>query len=483
MRRTKIVATLGPASWDESVIGQLLEAGMNVARLNFSHGEHEVHHRTLARLRKAAVAAQKPLAVLQDLCGPKIRTGVVAGNSPILLEPGETVILAAGEPQARAGRIGISHAQVVDELTAGDAIYLKDGLFSLEVEKIAGPEIHCRILQGGLLESRKGVNVPGRELKGIPAVTEKDWQDLEWGLAHDVDYVALSFVRDPADVRAVQKRIRAAGKNIPVVAKIEKPQALEKIDEIVRTADGVMVARGDLGVELPPERVPLVQKKLIALCLEHERPVITATQMLESMTENTRPTRAEVSDVANAIFDGTDAVMLSGETASGNHPVEALTTMARIAESADAFISARPSYRRRDSFAVPDNVGEAIGRAAELISRDLKLAVICVGDVDGSRTVAAAASRPDAFIVAMASDEIVHRRMSLLWGVTPVRIPKVERGSDLLLQAEKISRRLGLANEGEWIVLMAGSPHELPGPVNTLRVHRLGAPNRDHGGS
>jgi pyruvate kinase len=475
MRRTKIVATIGPASWDEPTIEKLIRAGMDCARLNFSHGDHATHQRTLERIRRISDELNRQVAVIQDLCGPKVRTGTVE-DTTVTLTPGDDVILVAGDDKAVEGRVGVSHRQVADEVKPGDHVYLKDGLLELEVKEISGAEILCRVLTGGDLGSRKGVNIPGSPLSGIPAVTEKDWRDLEWGIEHEVDYVALSFVRSPHEIRQVQSRLRESGMQTPVIAKIEKPQALEKIDEIVRASDGIMVARGDLGVELPPERVPLEQKSLIALCMEHERPVITATQMLESMISKARPTRAEVNDVANAIFDGTDAVMLSGETATGSHPVDALSMMARIAESADDFIASRPTYRRRDSFATPDNVGEAIGRAAELIARDLDLAVICVGDVDGTRIQAAAASRPDAEIIGLCSDPVVLRRMSLLWGVTPILTPPVERGSDLLAQSVEITRRLGLAEDGEWIVLMAGSPHEKPGPVNTLRLLHLGEP-------
>lgn len=490
MRRTKIVATIGPASWERAVFADLVDAGLDVARLNFSHGDHSGHKKTLEMIRSVSSEKNRHIAVMQDLCGPKVRTGIVAepegeslgdgkekdakkAQKKLTLDPGSTVILACGEKISRPGRIGISHREVAEESAPGDRIFIHDGLIELQVLEVKGKEIHCEVVVGGDVGSRKGVNLPDAELKKIPAVTEKDWKDLEWGIKNEVDYVALSFVRRPEEIRSLQKYIEEKGASIPVIAKIEKPQALQCMDEIVRTADGVMVARGDLGVELPPQQVPLVQKDLIALAMEHERPVITATQMLESMNENKRPTRAEVSDVANAIFDGTDAVMLSGETASGKYPVDALKTMADIAGAADEFIQSKPNYRRREEFAIPDNVGEAIGRAAELIARDLELKAIFVPDVEGSRARAASASRPDAEIYGISWNHSVLRRMALLWGVTPVYMVRVERGSELITQAQELALEKNIATSEEWIVIMTGSPHDAPGPVNSLRLHQI----------
>lgn len=476
MRRTKIVATIGPSSWNEDIFAELVDCGLDIARLNFSHGDHERHAKTLAMIRAVSEKKGRHVAVLQDLCGPKVRTGKVSpdgGSDVVHLEPDDHVVLAAGDPHSKPGRIGISHREIALESRTGDRIFISDGLIELLILDVVDTEIHCKVVVGGDVGSRKGVNLPGSELKGIPAITTKDWADLEWGIRNRVDYVALSFVRRPEEIKALQQNIRKNGVHIPVIAKIEKPQALERIDEIVRTADGVMIARGDLGVELPPQQVPLVQKSLIALSMEHERPVITATQMLESMTENRRPTRAEVSDVANAIFDGTDAVMLSGETASGKHPVCALSTMADIAEAADEFIRKQPHFRRREGFAIPDNVGEAVGRAAELIARDLDLKAIFVPDVDGTRARAASASRPDAKIYGMSWEPAVLRRMALLWGVATVQMPLAKRGSELIEQAEKLAIEKNAAASGDWIVIMTGSPHEVPGPVNTLRLHQI----------
>ncbi len=476
MRRTKIVGTIGPASWSEDTFSKLVDGGLDVARLNFSHGDHERHSTTLEMIRAVSEKKGRHIAVLQDLCGPKVRTGKVLdddGAGVLQLEPGDVVILAAGESYSKPGRIGISHRAIALESKPGDRVFISDGLIELLILNVKDNEIHCSVVVGGEVGSRKGVNLPGSELKGIPAITEKDWEDLDWGIRNKVDYVALSFVRRPEEIQALRKRIHESGGDIPVIAKIEKPQALDRIDEIVRAADGVMVARGDLGVELPPQQVPLVQKSLIALAMEHERPVITATQMLESMTENRRPTRAEVSDVANAIFDGTDAVMLSGETASGKHPVSALSTMADIAEAADEFIRTQPCFRRREGFAVPDNVGEAVGRAAEQIARDLDLKAIFVPDVDGTRARAASASRPDAKIYGMSWKPEVLKRMALLWGVETVWMPLVKRGSELIEQAEKLAIEKNAACSGDWIVIMTGSPHEDPGPVNTLRLHQI----------
>lgn len=482
MRRTKIIATLGPASWDEPVLRELIAAGLDVARLNFAHGNRDTHGRTLDRVRRLAAEAGRFVGVLQDLGGSKLRTGKIAAGdvgAAIELKAGEHVVLVAGQATTEPGRIGVSHRAIVTETSPGQRIFLSDGRLELRIVERQGDELVCAVIRGGQLGSRQGINIPGAILSAVPAVTDKDWADLEWGLEHGVDFVALSFVRSPDDILAVKQRIAAAGASVWVIAKIEKPQALERIDEIIQAADGIMIARGDLGVELDAARVPLVQKELIRLANQHECPVITATQMLESMTESPRPTRAELSDVANAIFDGTDALMLSAETASGRFPVQALSMMADIATASDEYIHEHPVEQRRDLFAPPDNVGEAIGRAAERITRELDIRAIFVADVDGSRALAASKSRPGAQLLGLATDDRILRRMNLLWGVTPIKMPPIERGSKLLPLAEKLAVQRRLAQPGDWLVLLSGSPHTESGPTNVLRLHQIGALHAD----
>ncbi len=336
-RHSKIVCTIGPATRSPRMIDRLLGAGMDVARLNFSHGSHEEHAKNISMLRATAIEHEKPIAILADLQGPKIRTGPLAGGGPVLLRTGQRFVITTAKVLGDSTRVNTVFTPLPREVHRGDRILLSDGLIELHVERVSGREVICEVANGGALGEHKGINLPGVKLR-VPALTPKDRADLVFALKHGADYIAVSFVRRPEDVLLAKQLIRRAGKDVPVIAKLEKPEAIENLDAILRAADGVMVARGDLGVEMNPERVPVVQKTIIARAREFRRPVITATQMLESMTENPRPTRAEASDVANAIFDGSDAVMLSAETASGKYPVEAVGMMARIIEEAEASI-------------------------------------------------------------------------------------------------------------------------------------------------
>ena len=344
-RHSKIVCTIGPASGSRRMIEKLLQAGMDVARLNFSHGTHAQHAATIALLRAAALKQGKTIAILADLQGPKIRTGTLAGGQPVYLSAGQQFIITTARILGDSTRVNTTFTPLPREVHKGNRILLSDGLIELRVMQVRGREVICKVINGGALGENKGINLPGVQLR-VPALTPKDQEDLIFALKHDANYIAVSFVRRPEDVLQAKALIRKAGKDTPVIAKLEKPEAIENLDAILRAADGVMVARGDLGVEMSPERVPVVQKMIIARAREFRRPVITATQMLESMTGNPRPTRAEASDVANAIFDGSDAVMLSAETASGKYPVEAVQMMARIIEEAEKSITEfpRPSH-------------------------------------------------------------------------------------------------------------------------------------------
>ena len=328
-RHSKIVCTIGPATRNPRMIRKLIEAGMDVARLNFSHGSHEEHGENIAMLRDAGVAIKKPLAILIDLQGPKIRTGAMATGEKVLLRAGQKFTITTAKVLGDSTRVSTIFKPLPQEVKSGDRILLADGLIELLVDRVRGQEVICQVANGGLLGQHKGINLPGVKLR-VPALTEKDRMDLRFALKHGADYIAVSFVRRAEDVMLAKSLIKRAGKDTPVIAKLEKPEAIENLEAILTVADGVMVARGDLGVEMNPERVPVVQKTIIARAREFRRPVITATQMLESMTENPRPTRAEASDVANAIFDGSDAVMLSAETATGKYPVDAVSMMARI---------------------------------------------------------------------------------------------------------------------------------------------------------
>ena len=353
-RHSKIVCTIGPASSSPRIIERLMRAGMDVARLNFSHGKHEDHAHSIATLRAAAIEHEKPIALIADLQGPKIRTGPLAGGTPVTLRAGQRFVITTARVPGDANCVSTTFRPLPREVHRGNRILLSDGLIELRVEKVRGQEVICEVVNGGALGQHKGINLPGIQLR-VPALTSKDRKDLAFALTQDVNYIAVSFVRHPEDVVLAKNLIRRAGKDTPVIAKLEKPEAIENLDAILRVADGVMVARGDLGVEMNPERVPVVQKMIITRAREARRPVITATQMLESMTQNPRPTRAEASDVANAIFDGSDAVMLSAETASGKYPVEAVAMMARIIEEAEAqyhrispSVPARETQSRRD---------------------------------------------------------------------------------------------------------------------------------------
>src|SRR6202142_1264677 len=422
LRHSKIVCTIGPATRSPRMIRKLMQAGMDVARLNFSHGTHEEHAQNFARLREAAVELGKPLAILADLQGPKIRTGALAGGGTVTLRTGQKFVITTAKVLGDSTRVSPIFRPLPKEVKAGDRILLSDGLIELRVEKVRGREVNCQVVNGGTLGEHKGINLPGVKLH-VPALTAKDRADLRFALMHGADYIAVSFVRRREDVLLAKRLIRAAKKDTPVIAKLEKPEAIENLEAILKASDGVMVARGDLGVEMNPERVPVVQKNIIARAREFRRPVITATQMLESMTENPRPTRAEASDVANAIFDGSDAVMLSAETATGKYPIESVGMMSRIIKEAEGSIHEFPRPVGEERMRVPETVAELVCHA----SRELHMKLIAVFTHSGFTARLVSRYRPLVPIVAFTPEARTRRRMALIWGVIARGIADVHK--------------------------------------------------------
>lgn len=468
-RRSKIVCTLGPASWSEAMIDHLMRVGMDVVRLNFSHGTHTEHARTIARVREASVRYEKPIAILADLQGPKIRTGPLAQGKPVQLVAGQRFTITTQMVAGNATWVSTTFPQLAHEVRKNDRILLADGLIELRVLRTLRDRVTCEVINGGELGEYKGINLPGVRLS-VPAMTHKDREDLRFALAHGVNYVAVSFVRTPKDVRAATSAIRRAGKNTPVIAKLEKPEAIDNLDEILAIADGVMVARGDLGVEMSPELVPVVQKKIISRAREFRRPVITATQMLESMTKNPRPTRAEASDVANAIFDGTDAVMLSAETATGRYPVETVQMMDRIIRAAEGSIREFPRPARSEDLKIAETACELITHASE----ELKMKVIAVFTHSGSTAQLISKYRPHTAIVAFSPEAQTRRALSLIWGVLPRTISAVKSIDALTAVAEKRLLEEKLVRQGDIIGIVAGTPMGVRGTTNFMKFHVIG---------
>ncbi|MCL6481014.1 MAG: pyruvate kinase [Firmicutes bacterium] len=468
-RRAKIVCTLGPATNTPEMIDRLVRAGMDVARLNFSHGTHAEHARMIAAVRAASGRYEKPIAILADLQGPKIRTGKLAGGKPVWLRTGDEVVLTTEDMAGEARRISTNYRDLPKEVRLGDRILLADGLIELRVTGRSRREVRCVVVHGGELGEHKGINLPGVRLR-TSAFTEKDRRDLEFALEHEVNYVAVSFVRRAEDVLAVKQAIARAKQDTPVIAKLEKPEAIDQLDAILAAADGVMVARGDLGVEMSPEKVPVVQKQIIARARDFRVPVITATQMLESMTQSPRPTRAEASDVANAIFDGTDAVMLSGETAVGRYPVESVAMMDRIVREAEASALTVMRPQRPARLGISETISEAVCHAAEQLS----MRVIAVFTQSGSTARLISKYRPRPPIIAFSPIQETRRRMSLYWGVVPRKIHSVRDIDSLAALAERRLLEEKLVRRGDVVAIVAGTPFGIPGTTNFLKLHRIG---------
>ena len=467
-RRAKIICTIGPACSTESAMRDLLRLGMDIARLNFSHGTHEDHAHNIQRLRRAAQREGHTVCILQDLQGPKIRTGLLEQRKPVLLKTGSIVTITPRDTPGSASRISTTFPDLARELRPGACVLLSDGLIELRVRTIRGKDVLCDVINGGLLGEHKGINLPGVALS-IPALTGKDRKDLEFGLAHGVDAIAMSFVRTAQDVTTVKRIIAGHGSDVPLIAKLEKPQAIDHLEEILEVADGVMVARGDLGVEMAPEKVPVIQKHIIRRAAVWRRPVITATQMLESMIENPRPTRAETSDVANAVFDGTDAVMLSAETASGKYPRESVSIMARIVVEAESNMSdLGPSRRRREhrGLSVAETICESIAHAAE----DLPMGAIAIFTETGNTARMISKYRPKAPIYAFTHIAPVVNRMNLYWGVHPIRCSQARSAEQMVIMAEQDLVRRGVLRPKDVLGVVAGT-RQASGSTNLMRLH------------
>ncbi|HEY1963374.1 MAG TPA: pyruvate kinase [Acidobacteriaceae bacterium] len=471
-RRTKIVATLGPASSNEVTFRQLVRAGLDVARLNFSHGSHEQKLELIKMVREVATQENKPLCILGDLQGPKIRTGKLVDKKPVQLTTGQSLTITPRDIAGTANLISTTFLTLAENLTPGARILLSDGLIELHVTAIRGDDVECTVINGGMLGENKGINLPGISVK-TPSLTEKDEIDLKFCIDNDVDAIAVSFVRTAEDVRYTRDRARALGGDIWLIAKLEKPQAIEHLEGILEIADGVMVARGDLGVEVPPEKVPALQKHVIRRAGEYRKPVITATQMLESMIENPRPTRAEASDVANAVYDGTDAVMLSAESAAGKYPVEAVKMMDRIVVESEAVMVADPSAYRRRSAHVRLSISETICESMAHAAEDLDIGAIAVFTETGTTARQLSKWRPKPPIFALSSVPKVIRRMNLLWGVHPLICAKMSTTEAMVEEAEDILTAGGYVKSHEILGIVAGT-RTLTGSTNFLRLHVLG---------
>ena len=465
-RRAKIVCTIGPASNSEEMISDLMLRGMDVARLNFSHGTHEQHAVVIQRLRKVAAELNRSICILEDLQGPKIRTGRLESGEPVALKKGRTVTITSRDVPVTTEIISTTYQGLAHDVKPGECVLLSDGRIELVVQEVRGGEVICEVLNGGLLGENQGINLPGTNVT-IPSLTEKDQRDLEFGLEQGVDLVAISFVRTVEDVMRAKDAIAAQRSDVGLVAKLEKPQAIENLDGILETAVAVMVARGDLGVEVAPEKVPVIQKYVIRRALDFRRPVITATQMLESMTENPRPTRAEASDVANAVFDGTDALMLSGETANGKYPREAVDMMARIVTETEANTthSLKPGHREAIHLSVAETICESMAHAA----KDLKIRAIAVFTETATTARMLSKYRPAADIFAFSSSETVRNRMNALWGTVPLMCPPQMSVERMAQFAEEELRSLNVLSPGDVFGLVAGT-RSSPGATNFMRL-------------
>jgi pyruvate kinase len=466
-RKTKIVCTIGPATASLGALKALIQAGMNVARLNFSHGDHKGHRETIKKIRLAAREVGSPVGILQDLAGPKIRLGQI--NERRLIA-GEEVVLISGS-QATDDVLPVNYPYLCQDLSEGESILMADGRVELQVVRVNKDHIRATVVNGGVLSANKGVNLPASDLR-IAAFTDKDRGDLEFGLAEGVDFVAMSFVRHEKDLAPLYERISTCAERPLIIAKIEKPQAVNRLDPIIAAVDGVMVARGDLGVEMPLEDVPLVQKKIILHARTAGKVVITATQMLGSMVENPRPSRAEVTDVANAILDGTDAVMLSEETAVGKYPVKAVTVLDRVAVKTESSLDPERFFKDDISKNLPLS-GAAVSRAAAWMANDVKASLIVAATTSGSTARVMARLRPPNPIIGLTANPKTHRQLCLSCGVIPALVPAYDDFDEMIWQVNRYLKEKSLAGKGSRIVLTAGAPLNVPGTTNLIKVFKI----------
>jgi pyruvate kinase len=468
-RRAKIVCTLGPASSSAERVAALVAAGMDIARLNFSHGDHDGHRAAYAHVRAASDAAGRAVGVLADLQGPKLRIGVVSGGIAVLAD-GARLVIRVSSATGTADRLSTVYAALAEDVRPGDTILLADGTVELKVLAVRSGEVDCVVTRGGTIRDHSGMNLPGVAVSA-PSLTEKDVEDLRFALRLGVDLAALSFVRSPEDAAAVRKVMEEEGIRVPVIAKLERPEALERLDAVIEAFDGMMVARGDLGVEIALERVPVVQKRAIELCRRQAKPVIVATEMLESMVERNRPTRAEASDVANAVLDGADALMLSAETSIGRHPVEAVRTMARIIVASESLLDPAPTRARMEP---PRPQEEAVALGAVMVGRAVAAKALVAFTLSGTGARLLAAQRPALPVLAFTPDPRVRSQLALVWGTETFLEPAPADTDEMTAHVDRAMLELGRAQPGDAVVVVAGTPPGTEASTNTLRVHRLG---------
>lgn len=466
-KKTKIVCTMGPSVDSEETLKELIKGGLNVCRFNFSHGSHEEHKVRMDRVKKVREELKEPIAILLDTKGPEIRTGLF--QEPVLLKEGDNFTVTIDDCVGDDKKCTVSYKDMINDVKVGDTILIDDGLVALKIVEITGNDIHTVVENSGIVTSRKGVNLPGVVIN-LPAITEQDRKDIEFGISQDIDFIAASFVRKASDVLEIRKILEEnnAG-DIHIISKIENQEGVENIDAILQVSDGIMVARGDMGVEIPSEEVPIVQKMIIKKCNELAKPVITATQMLDSMIRNPRPTRAEVTDVANAIYDGTDAIMLSGETAAGKYPIEALTTMARIARKTEETLVYKTiaDYNKKGA---DITITDAISHATCTTAKDLEAKAIVTSTSSGYTTRMVSKFRPSAPIIAATQDEKVMRRMSLLWGSYPIKSRFAETTDEVVEASLEAAKEAGFISSGDIAVVTAGVPVGKVGKTNLIRV-------------
>ena len=473
MRKTKIICTLGPATDRGDVLEQLIKEGMNVARFNFSHGDHEEQAGRFALIKSVREELNIPIATLLDTKGPEIRTGAVKDDKKVTLVEGQKYTLTTRQVPADDKINMVTYAGLPEDVTTGNIILIDDGLIELKVDKVEGTEIECTVINGGELGSKKGVNVPNVSIR-LPGITEKDKEDIIFGVEQGFDFIAASFVRNAACIEEIKHLLWEHGSDIPVIAKIENAEGIANIDDIIRVADGIMVARGDLGVEVPAEEVPFLQKEIIRKCNDAFKPVVTATQMLDSMIRNPRPTRAEATDVANAIYDGTDAIMLSGETAKGKYPVEAVKMMNQIAISTEVHLSTKiKDYRSKY---INRGISAAVAYSAVQTAHNVNAKCILASSMSGFTTRIVSKFKPDAQIIGLSPDDAIVRQMQIYWGVRPFKSHKAETTKDLLDEATDIVLDAGLAEKDDILVLTGGGPanHRGKGVTNMLKVVKIG---------